>query len=163
MQGCSNLYSFRNRQGLKCLKQPSLSACFIHPLPLSPVLDFPFFQRCSVAFPSFLSTSFNIFTSPVIQSLSFHLLPPRPSPFHIVQPSFLTMAISFLFLVVSDLNFLPPSKSMFLPGCYSTSAPVILEQPSDTVVARGEPVTLNCKVKQQSITWILTDSHSLEI
>ena len=37
---------------------------------------------------------------------------------------------------------------MFLPGCCSTSAPVILEQPSDTVVARGEPVTLNCKVRQ---------------
>ena len=47
---------------------------------------------------------------------------------------------------------------MFLPGCCSTSAPVILEQPSDTVVARGEPVTLNCKVKQQASndrsTWI---------
>ena len=68
---------------------------------------------------------------------------------------------------MSDLYFLHPSlHRLFLnprpsPGCCSTSAPVILEQPSDTVVARGEPVTLNCKVEQQSMTWILTDSHSL--
>ena len=31
-------------------------------------------------------------------------------------------------------------------GCDCVSAPVILEQPSDTIVARGEPATLNCKV-----------------
>ena len=116
--------------------------------PSSPLasVGFPFLSalQCCISLFSFhLFQHFHISCYSEFSSLA-------PSPSLKVQPSFL---LSFLFLVVSDLYFLRPSAHrLFLnprpsPGCCSTSAPVILEQPSDTVVARGEPVTLNCKVR----------------
>ena len=46
------------------------------------------------------------------------------------------------------LNLYPTPVTLFCapPGSCSPSPPSLLEEPSDTVVARGEPVTLNCKV-----------------
>ena len=46
------------------------------------------------------------------------------------------------------------SSQHFL-GCDCVSAPVILEQPSDTIVARGEPATLNCKVVMVTMMMLL--------